>query len=399
MLTTLIPPTSGTAEVAGLRRDARPARRCGGGSATSARATAPGTASAVGTSWSARVAATACAVAEARARAAELIDSLDLGECRRPQGVDALRRPAAPAGHRDGPDPRAGAALPRRAVHRPRPAEPGQPAGAHPARCGREHGTTIVLTTHYLDEADSMAERVIVVDHGRIIADDTPDRLKAELAGDRITPRRSPTSGRRPGRRRAGGRAVGRARPTDRSSARCAPCHVRVADGPGRLPGIAAPTWPRPASPSRRRGHPAHARRRLPQPDRPQPARGRTHRDHEGRSTASEHVETWHDHMVTDTVTVFSRELRPVLRNPFSRHLQHDPAAGVPRPVRAAAARTRRDGGSRAAVVRARHRGHVVPVRHVDDRRQPALRDPDRLARADAGRRRCAARRCSSAGR
>ena len=49
------------------------------------------------------------------------------------------------------------------------------------------HDMTIVLTTHYLDEADTMAERVVVVDHGRVIADDTPDALKAHLAGDRIT--------------------------------------------------------------------------------------------------------------------------------------------------------------------------------------------------------------------
>jgi ABC-2 type transport system ATP-binding protein len=56
----------------------------------------------------------------------------------------------------------------------------------HILRLRAEHGTTIVLTTHYLDEADSMAERVIVVDHGRIIADDTPARLKAEHVGDTI---------------------------------------------------------------------------------------------------------------------------------------------------------------------------------------------------------------------
>ena len=49
------------------------------------------------------------------------------------------------------------------------------------------HGTTIVITTHYLDEADAIAERVVVVDHGKIIADDTPARLKADLAGDKIT--------------------------------------------------------------------------------------------------------------------------------------------------------------------------------------------------------------------
>jgi ABC-2 type transport system ATP-binding protein len=49
-----------------------------------------------------------------------------------------------------------------------------------------EHGTTIVLTTHYLDEADSLADRVIVIDHGDVIADDTPQRLKDELAGDHM---------------------------------------------------------------------------------------------------------------------------------------------------------------------------------------------------------------------
>lgn len=47
-------------------------------------------------------------------------------------------------------------------------------------------GTTVVLTTHYLEEADAMAERVLIIDHGRIIADDRPEALKATLAGDRI---------------------------------------------------------------------------------------------------------------------------------------------------------------------------------------------------------------------
>jgi ABC-2 type transport system ATP-binding protein len=45
---------------------------------------------------------------------------------------------------------------------------------------------TIVLTTHYLDEADSMAGRVVVVDNGEVIADDTAEALKANLAGDRV---------------------------------------------------------------------------------------------------------------------------------------------------------------------------------------------------------------------
>ena len=49
------------------------------------------------------------------------------------------------------------------------------------------YGTTIVITTHYLEEADAIAERVVVVDHGLIIADDSPVRLKAEVARDKIT--------------------------------------------------------------------------------------------------------------------------------------------------------------------------------------------------------------------
>jgi ABC-2 type transport system ATP-binding protein len=57
----------------------------------------------------------------------------------------------------------------------------------HVERLHAEHGTTIVLTTHYLDEADALADRVVVIDHGKRIADDTPERLKADHAGDRIT--------------------------------------------------------------------------------------------------------------------------------------------------------------------------------------------------------------------
>jgi ABC-2 type transport system ATP-binding protein len=51
----------------------------------------------------------------------------------------------------------------------------------------RESGTTIFVTTHYLDEADQFAERVMVMDHGRMIADDTATALKTNLAGDVIT--------------------------------------------------------------------------------------------------------------------------------------------------------------------------------------------------------------------
>jgi ABC-2 type transport system ATP-binding protein len=48
-------------------------------------------------------------------------------------------------------------------------------------------GLTVVLTTHYLDEADALADRVLVMDHGQIVANDTPDALKARISGDVVT--------------------------------------------------------------------------------------------------------------------------------------------------------------------------------------------------------------------
>lgn len=44
-------------------------------------------------------------------------------------------------------------------------------------------GKTIVLTTHYMDEADSLCNRVAIIDHGRIIAQGTPTELKSSIPG------------------------------------------------------------------------------------------------------------------------------------------------------------------------------------------------------------------------
>jgi ABC-2 type transport system ATP-binding protein len=50
----------------------------------------------------------------------------------------------------------------------------------------RAQGTTIFLTTHYLDEADALADRLAIIDHGKIVSEGSPDALKRQVGGDMV---------------------------------------------------------------------------------------------------------------------------------------------------------------------------------------------------------------------
>ncbi|MGH9592647.1 MAG: DUF4162 domain-containing protein, partial [Bryobacteraceae bacterium] len=54
------------------------------------------------------------------------------------------------------------------------------------ARLANLDGITILLTTHYLDEADRLAKRLAIVDRGKVVAQGSPEQLKGELFGDAI---------------------------------------------------------------------------------------------------------------------------------------------------------------------------------------------------------------------
>jgi ABC-2 type transport system ATP-binding protein len=185
MLTTLLPPTSGTATVAGrdVARDPAGVR---------ARIGYVGQKNSAGENFRVRdelVTQGRCyglTTSEARARTSELLEELDLEPL-------ATRKPGTLSG---GQRRRLDIAL--GLIHRPdllfldEPSTGLDPKSradiwAHILRLRETYGTTLFLTTHYLEEADSMAERVVIIDNGRIIADGTAGQLKNDLAGDHLT--------------------------------------------------------------------------------------------------------------------------------------------------------------------------------------------------------------------
>lgn len=185
MLTTLLPPSSGEAQVAGadIRRDPAGVRRRIGyiGQGDSG-----GHTQRVRDELHAQGAFYGLSRRETRVRAAELIESLELG------AVAARAVQSLSGGQKRRLDIALGL------IHRPALLFLDEPSTGldphsranlweHIVELRRTTGTTIFLTTHYLDEADQLAERVMVMDHGRVIADDTASELKARLAGDRVT--------------------------------------------------------------------------------------------------------------------------------------------------------------------------------------------------------------------
>jgi ABC-2 type transport system ATP-binding protein len=184
MLTTLIAPTSGTAEVAGydVVGQHRDVRRSIGyvGQGNAAGHQQRGRDEVVSQGR-----AHGLSRAQASARADQLLDAFDLSE-------HAMRPVSTLSG---GQRRRLDVAI--GLVHSPRLLFLDEPStGLDPQnrvnlqeqiqRLNREIGTTIVLTTHYLEEADAIADRVIVIDHGLVIADDSASRLKSGL-GDLVS--------------------------------------------------------------------------------------------------------------------------------------------------------------------------------------------------------------------
>ena len=185
MLTTLIAPTAGTAVVAGhdVTGDPRAVRRRigfigqgnGAGHQQHGRDELVSQGRAYGLSRR-----------DARVRAADLIESLDLA------AVADRKVSTLSGGQRRRLDIAMGLIHAPALLFLDEPSTGLDPQNRanlqeHIVNLRERYGTTVVLTTHYLDEADSLAERVVVIDHGSIVADDTASRLKADLGGDRLT--------------------------------------------------------------------------------------------------------------------------------------------------------------------------------------------------------------------
>jgi ABC-2 type transport system ATP-binding protein len=103
------------------------------------------------------------------------------------------------------------------------------------ARLAHEEGLTILLTTHYLEEADRLARRLAILDRGRVVAEGPPEELKGELRGDAIHLRLgdAETNGRV-------GAAVGRVPGVRELTLEGSSLHARADDGAATVPVLLA---------------------------------------------------------------------------------------------------------------------------------------------------------------
>jgi ABC-2 type transport system ATP-binding protein len=185
MLTTLLQPTAGTATVAGcdLRSDPAGVRRRIGyvaqGGSTDYRCK-------VREELVLQAELYRIGAAEGHRRAQELCSQLDLA------GLEDRIVQTLSGGQRRRLDIALGL------VHRPplifldEPTAGLDPQGRsnlwdHVRRLRETHDTTVFLTTHYMDEADALCDRLLIIDHGRIVAEGTPDELKRRIGGDVVT--------------------------------------------------------------------------------------------------------------------------------------------------------------------------------------------------------------------
>jgi len=186
MLTTLLLPSSGTATVAGhdLAREPRAVRRRIGYVAQVGAAPSAGTI--VGEELITQARLQGLSKADAQRRLEVVAPRLDLG------GLERRALLELSGGQRRRFDVALGLMHEPQLVFLDEPTTGLDPQSRanlwqHIRALRDETGVTILLTTHYLDEADALADRVLVMDHGQIVADDTPDALKSRISGDVVT--------------------------------------------------------------------------------------------------------------------------------------------------------------------------------------------------------------------
>jgi ABC-2 type transport system ATP-binding protein len=186
MLTTLLMPTAGTATVAGadLIREPRDVRRRIGYVAQVGAAPSAGTL--VGEELITQARLQGLSKSDAAARLTAVAPRLDLG------GLEGRALLELSGGQRRRFDVALGLMHSPRLVFLDEPTTGLDPQSRanlwqHIKSLRDDTGVTVVLTTHYLDEADALADRVLVMDGGEIVANDTPDALKARISGDVVT--------------------------------------------------------------------------------------------------------------------------------------------------------------------------------------------------------------------